>query len=46
MLMFLQRWAHDHDIRLKLYSPRLSVRERLERGQFDARVRYCYVQTK
>ena len=30
MLMFLQRWAHDHDIRLKLFKPRQSVRDRLE----------------
>ena len=30
MLVFLQRWAHDHDIRLKLFNPRQSVRERLE----------------
>lgn len=30
MLMFVQRWAHDHDIRLKLYNPRPSVRERLD----------------
>jgi anti-anti-sigma regulatory factor len=29
MLMFVQRWAHDHDIRLKLFNPRQSVRERL-----------------
>ena len=21
MLVFLQRWAHDHDIRLKLFNP-------------------------
>lgn len=31
MLMFLQRWARDCDIRLKLFNPRQSVRERLER---------------
>lgn len=30
MLVFLQRWAHDHDIRLKLFNPRQSVRGRLE----------------
>ena len=30
MLVFLQRWAHDHDIRLKLFNPRRSVRDRLE----------------
>ncbi len=31
MLMFLQRWACDHDIRLKLYSPSRSVVDGLER---------------
>jgi anti-anti-sigma regulatory factor len=30
MLVFLQRWAHDRDIRLKLFNPRQSVRDRLE----------------
>ena len=30
MLVFLQRWAHDHDIQLKLFNPRHSVRDRLE----------------
>jgi anti-anti-sigma regulatory factor len=30
MLVFLQRWTHDHDIRLKLFNPRRSVRDRLE----------------
>jgi len=30
MLVFLQRWARDHDIRLKLFNPSKSVRERLE----------------
>ena len=30
MLLFLQRWAHDHNIRLKLFNPRQSVRDRLE----------------
>ena len=30
MLVFLQRWAHDHDIRLKLFNPRQSVRDTLE----------------
>jgi anti-anti-sigma regulatory factor len=32
MLVFLQRWAHDHDIRLKLFNPRTSVRQSLERA--------------
>ena len=30
MLLFLQRWAHDHDIKLKLFNPTLSVLSRLE----------------
>jgi anti-anti-sigma regulatory factor len=30
MLWFLQRWAEDHDIQLKLYNPTDSVRDRLE----------------
>ena len=30
MLVFLQRWAQDHDIRLKLFNPRPSVRDRLK----------------
>jgi anti-anti-sigma regulatory factor len=30
MLVFLQRWAHDHNIRLKLFNPRQSVRDKLE----------------
>jgi anti-anti-sigma regulatory factor len=30
MLVFLQRWACDHDVRLKLFNPRSSVRNRLE----------------
>lgn len=29
MLVFLQRWAYDHDIRLKLLNPLQSVRDRL-----------------
>ena len=32
MLVFLQRWADDHEIRFKLFNPRESVRYRLERG--------------
>jgi anti-anti-sigma regulatory factor len=31
MLIFLQRWACDHDIRLKLFNPSQSVRKRLAR---------------
>jgi len=30
MLVFLQRWAHAHDIRLKLFNPCRSVRHNLE----------------
>jgi anti-anti-sigma regulatory factor len=30
MLLFLQRWAHHHDIQLKLFNPIGSVRARLE----------------
>ncbi|MFZ0136615.1 MAG: STAS domain-containing protein [Candidatus Sulfotelmatobacter sp.] len=32
MLVFLQRWTLDHDIRLKLFNPRTSVRQSLERA--------------
>ena len=39
MLVFLQRWAQDHDIRFKLFNPRRSVRERLKKvhsmSEFD-----------
>jgi len=30
MLVFLQQWAYDHDIKLKLFNPRLSVWNSLE----------------
>jgi len=30
MLVFLQRWGQDHDIQLKLFNPRQSVRNMLE----------------
>ena len=30
MLIFLQRWAHDHNIQLKLFNPSQSLRARLE----------------
>jgi anti-anti-sigma regulatory factor len=30
MLVFLQRWAYDRDIRFKLFNPLLAVRERLQ----------------
>jgi anti-anti-sigma regulatory factor len=32
MLLFLQRWAHGHDIRLKLFNPTNFVSDRLERA--------------
>ena len=32
MLASLQRWAQDHDVRLKLFNPHQSVRDRLERA--------------
>jgi anti-anti-sigma regulatory factor len=32
MVVFLQRWALDHDIRLKLFNPRPSVRQSLDRA--------------
>ena len=32
MLMFLQRWAFDHNIRFKLFNPTKSVHDRLERA--------------
>ena len=30
ILVYLQRWAHDHDIRFKLFNPSRYVREKLE----------------
>jgi anti-anti-sigma regulatory factor len=30
VLMFLRRWAQDHDIRFKLFNPTKSVRDTLE----------------
>ena len=30
VLMFLRRWAQDHDVRFKLFNPTKSVRDRLE----------------
>jgi anti-anti-sigma regulatory factor len=32
MLLFLQQWAHGHDIRLKLFNPTSVVSDRLERA--------------
>jgi anti-anti-sigma regulatory factor len=30
MLVFLQRWSYDHHIRLKMFNPSWSVRDKLE----------------
>ena len=30
MLAFLQRWAHDHNIKLKLFNPSSTVQDRLD----------------
>jgi anti-anti-sigma regulatory factor len=30
MLAFLQRWAHEHNIKLKLFNPSSSVQDRLD----------------
>ena len=35
MLLFLQRWAHDHDIRLKVFNPIQSVLDKLERASLQ-----------
>src|SRR6266851_4348107 len=39
MIVFLQRWAQNHDIRFKLFNPCKSVRERLKKvssmSEFD-----------
>jgi anti-anti-sigma regulatory factor len=35
MLMFLQHWAREYDIRLKLFNPRQSVQDKLELAEFD-----------
>ena len=32
MFVFLQRWAHERDIRLKLFNPSKSVQERLKKA--------------
>jgi anti-anti-sigma regulatory factor len=36
MLMFLHRWARDHEIRLTLFNPRESVWHRLEQADSGA----------
>jgi len=33
MLLFLERWALDHEIELKIFNPSNSVRHRLEQAQ-------------
>lgn len=33
MLVFLQRWARDHNIRFLLFNPSKSVRDRLKRAR-------------
>ena len=35
MLVFLQRWARDHDIRLKLFNPSRPVRDKLKHVDFE-----------
>ncbi len=38
MLVFLQRWARDHNIRFLLFNPSKSVRSRLKRAKSIARI--------
>src|SRR3984885_10589209 len=35
MLMLLQRWAQDHDIRFKLFNPSQPVQEKLKHVDFE-----------
>jgi anti-anti-sigma regulatory factor len=35
MLVLLQRWAQDHDIRLKLFNPSRPVRDKLKHVDFE-----------
>src|SRR5262245_26902509 len=42
MLMFLQRWARDHHIQLKIFNPRGLVRARLERTESAASKIYVW----
>src|SRR5258708_34240818 len=35
MLMLLQRWAQDHDIRFKLFNPSGAVRDKLKHVHFE-----------
>jgi anti-anti-sigma factor len=38
MLVFLQRWAREHNIRFLLFNPSKSVRSRLKRAQSIAKI--------
>jgi anti-anti-sigma regulatory factor len=38
MLVFLQRWAHDHDIQLKVFNPSKCVRDRLQRASLTSQL--------
>jgi hypothetical protein len=35
MLVLLQRWAEDHDIRFKLFNPSRPVRDKLKHVDFE-----------
>ena len=35
MLVLLQSWAHDHDIRFKLFNPSRPVRDKLKHADFE-----------
>jgi anti-anti-sigma regulatory factor len=35
MLVLLQKWAQDHDIRFKLFNPSRSVRDKLKHVDFE-----------
>jgi hypothetical protein len=35
MLMLLQRWAQDHDIRFKLFNPSRPVQDKLKHVDFE-----------
>jgi anti-anti-sigma regulatory factor len=41
MLLFLDRWAHDHKSQLKVFNPTKSVRDRLQLVQSISTVRHC-----
>ena len=42
MLVFLQRWAREHDIRFLLFHPSKSVREQTKTCQINRRVLHCF----